>query len=412
MTEETKTLVGWSKKRLGNLFNERSKSKIQVSEASNHGLYPFYTSGDKVLIHDKFLIEDKNIFLSTGGVANVKFYEGQSAYSTDTYAIYSKEQTNTKYLYYFILNKLYYINNNYFLGSGLKHLQKKDFKQHVIILPKDVSEQQKIAEVLTKVDEAIIQTEQLIAKYQHIKTGLMQDLLTKGIDKNGNIRSEETHEFKSSPLGRIPVDWNNCTINSVNKYSTSGSRGWAKYYSTSGKNFVTITSLNREDIRIDANKIRYVQLPNNAEGSRSKLEEGDILISITADLGIIGLYTRDLGESYINQHIALVRLDQERVRSKFIAYYLSSPIGQLFFNFMNDGGAKAGLNLNTILQIPIAFPSKDEQLLIVDKIDKSILDIDNLTNQSNKLNHLKKGLMQDLLSGKKRVTSLLNNTNL
>ena len=47
----------------------------------------------------------------------------------------------------------------------------------------------------------------MIAKQQRIKTGLMQDLLTRGIDENGNLRSEETHEFKDSPLGRIPVEW-------------------------------------------------------------------------------------------------------------------------------------------------------------------------------------------------------------
>ena len=69
------------------------------------------------------------------------------------------------------------------------------------------SEQTKIAEILSTVDQAIEQTEALIAKQQRIKTGLMQDLLTRGIDEDGNLRSEETHEFKDSPLGRIPVEW-------------------------------------------------------------------------------------------------------------------------------------------------------------------------------------------------------------
>ena len=56
-------------------------------------------------------------------------------------------------------------------------------------------------------DRAIEQTEALIAKQQRIKTGLMQDLLTRGIDEHGNLRSEQTHQFKDSPLGRIPVEW-------------------------------------------------------------------------------------------------------------------------------------------------------------------------------------------------------------
>ena len=74
-------------------------------------------------------------------------------------------------------------------------------------LPKTEIEQTSIASILSKTDQAIASTEALIAKYSKIKTGLMQDLLTKGIDENGNIRTEETHEFKDSPLGRIPKQW-------------------------------------------------------------------------------------------------------------------------------------------------------------------------------------------------------------
>ena len=76
-------------------------------------------------------------------------------------------------------------------------------------------EQTKIAEILSTVDRAIEQTEALIAKQQRIKTGLMQDLLTRGIDEHGNLRSEQTHQFKDSPLGRIPVEWEATQIGNV-----------------------------------------------------------------------------------------------------------------------------------------------------------------------------------------------------
>ena len=99
-------------------------------------------------------------------------------------------------------------------------------------------EQAKIAEVLSTVDRAIEQTEALIAKQQRIKTGLMQDLLTRGIDEHGNLRSEQTHKFKDSPLGRIPVEWDIASVGSVTKSVTSGSRGWAKYYSEAGALFI------------------------------------------------------------------------------------------------------------------------------------------------------------------------------
>ncbi len=90
-------------------------------------------------------------------------------------------------------------------GGVFDTITRDTFKKIKISLP-PIPEQKLIAEILTKMDGAIDQTRALIAKQQRIKTGMMQDLLTKGIDDNGNIRSEETHAFKDSPLSRIPVE--------------------------------------------------------------------------------------------------------------------------------------------------------------------------------------------------------------
>ncbi|MFN8238586.1 MAG: restriction endonuclease subunit S, partial [Chitinophagales bacterium] len=206
--------------------------------------------------------------------------------------------------------------------------------------------------------------------YSRIKTGLIQDLLTKGIDKNGNIRTEQTHEFKDSPLGRIPKEWESLTIEQVKNFITSGSRGWAKYYSIEGSKFIRITNLKRNQIEIDLSDLKYVKLPVSIEGIRSKLMEGDLLISITADLGIIGVVSSTLDDAFVNQHISLVRLNSSIVVPKFIGYFLSSSYGQAMFNLLNDGGAKAGLNLKTINNIFVLKPKIEEQEMIVKKIEK------------------------------------------
>ena len=97
---------------------------------------------------------------------------------------------------------------NHLLLEGLcSKLNQSALRSITICLPEQEYEQNKIADILSTVDQAIDQTEALIAKQQRIKTGLMQDLLTRGIDEEGNLRSEDTHEFKDSPLGRIPVEW-------------------------------------------------------------------------------------------------------------------------------------------------------------------------------------------------------------
>ncbi|MDA9779076.1 restriction endonuclease subunit S [Rubripirellula sp.] len=92
-------------------------------------------------------------------------------------------------------------------GSTRQRISRTNLGTIAILVPENKSEQAKIAEILSTVDRAIEQTEALIAKQQRIKTGLMQDLLTRGIDEHGNLRSPETHPFKDSPLGRIPVEW-------------------------------------------------------------------------------------------------------------------------------------------------------------------------------------------------------------
>ena len=92
-------------------------------------------------------------------------------------------------------------------GSTFEAINSKELNNWAIKFPELPQEQEKVAEILSTIDRAIAQTEAIIAKQQRIKTGLMQDLLTRGIDENGNIRSEATHEFKDSAIGRIPVEW-------------------------------------------------------------------------------------------------------------------------------------------------------------------------------------------------------------
>jgi len=181
--------------KLGDAYSELSKSKFQVQQADNVGHYPFYTSGDKILTHSEYIVDGEIIFLATGGKANVKFNAGKSAYSTDTYAIKGKEHSS-RYLYYLLLDKLSYIERNFFSGSGLKHLQKKDFRNWEVRFPNDSNEEELIVKFLSTLDKAIVASELLIAKYQRIKTGLLHDLLTRGIDEHGNLRSEKTHQFK------------------------------------------------------------------------------------------------------------------------------------------------------------------------------------------------------------------------
>lgn len=197
----------------------------------------------------------------------------------------------------------------------------------------------------------------------------------------------------------VPDGWENATLGSISKTVTSGSRDWAQYYSDSGSKFIRMTNLPRDGIHLKLESMKYVDVKSNsADGKRTSLQHNDILISITAELGKIGWIPENLGDSYINQHTALVRLNSIGVESKFIAYQLSSERMNRIINLGNDSGAKAGLNLPSIKSFPVLCPPLPEQKKIAAILSSVDEVIEKTQAQINKLKDLKTGMMQELLS--------------
>ena len=189
----------WETEIIGRLIKEQSKSKIQVGTAKDsiNGNYIFFTSGEKTLKFTEFLVEKENIFLSTGGNAIVKYYNGKAGYSTDTFVIQSIDETKikTKYIFLFLENIIDIINEHYFSGVGLKHLQKTDFRNIKIPLPpKEI--QEKIVSEIEILEKEENKTEEKIANY---KTETTQLLISDGENKNlGEICDMKAGKFVSA----------------------------------------------------------------------------------------------------------------------------------------------------------------------------------------------------------------------
>ena len=160
---------------------------------------------------------------------------------------------------------------------------------------------------------------------------------------------------------------------------TSGSRGWAQYCVDDGEEwFITIKNVNNCHISID--NMQPVNAPDNAEAKRTKVHEGDLLISITADLGRTGVVTKEIAEygAYINQHLSCIRLNRDALNPLFVAHYMESPAGKEQFIAKNQSAVKAGLNFNSINSLKIMVPPLAEQNRFIDFIklvDKSRFDI-------------------------------------
>lgn len=212
--------------------------------------------------------------------------------------------------------------------------------------------------------------------------------------------------YKQTEVGVIPEDWDIAQIGELDPFVTSGSRGWATYYSECGSPFIRITNLSRSCIYPDLSDLRYVDVAgNDSEVARTQLRSGDVLISITADIGIIGYVTDDFPlPAYINQHISLVRFDSDRIDSRFIAYFLASENSQRVFRALTDSGAKAGMNLATVKQTRFALPPTGaEQSAIAEALSDADALIESQEQLLAKKRHLKQATMQELLTGKTRL---------
>ena len=152
-------------------------------------------------------------------------------------------------------------------------------------------------------------------------------------------------------------------------YITSGSRDWGGLYSDEGELFVRIGNVSGSGIDLDLRKKTYVELGDRTEGLRTRLRVGDLLISITADLGSVAVVNQDAKGAFINQHLALVRLRQSQVDPRYVAHAMNTRAATDQFALRGYGGTKQGLSLKDVAEIAIPLPSKDTQIRIASQID-------------------------------------------
>ena len=159
------------------------------------------------------------------------------------------------------------------------------------------------------------------------------------------------------------------------QFLTSGSRGWAEYCVDDGSEWF-ITIKNVKDCHITTDNMQPVDAPDNAEAKRTRVQEGDLLISITADLGRTGVVTKEIADhgAYINQHLTCIRLNRNVLEPLYVAYFMESSAGKEQFISKNQSAVKAGLNFNSINTLRLIVPplaAQQEFLRFVVQVDKS-----------------------------------------
>ena len=259
------------------------------------------------------------------------------------------DKVSERYLYYVLCNC-----KTQSSGTSIPQLTVPDIKKNSLELY-SIAEQEYIADQLDKVNRIIELRQKELDVLDNLIKARFIDMFGDPIDNSKGYPVHQLSEYITS--------------------LTSGSRGWARYCVDDGDEWF-ITIKNVKDCHIFTDNMQSVNAPDNAEAKRTKVQEGDLLISITADLGRTGVVTKEIAEhgAYINQHLSCIRINRDVLNPLFVAHYMESPAGKEQFIAKNQSAVKAGLNFNSINSLKLMVPPLTEQNRFIDfieQVDKS-----------------------------------------
>ena len=308
-----------------------------------------------------------------------------------------------KYLLWFF-KSAYFIENGIksFTGTAGQQRIHKDYLSHCVFPLPPLAEQKRIVAKIEELLPLIDRYEQAWTKledfnrrfHEDMKKSILQQAIQGRLVEQrpeegtaqelyAQIQAEKQRLIQSGKLKKekplpeitedekpfeIPEGWMWVRLGTLTEMITSGSRDWAKYYSETGDIFLRMGNLSKNSFDLRLDKIQRVTIPGNTEGKRTSLQAGDLLFSITGDVGMLGLIPPNFGVAYINQHTAMLRF-MEKERNRYIPYLLLTDYAQKFYNG-NQHGIKNSFRLDSIAWLPVPLPPLVEQKRIVARLEE------------------------------------------
>jgi len=343
--------------------------------------------------------------LTIGRVA----FAGRDLYTNEAIAALETDQIDQNFLYYGLQHWNLLVGVDQAIkGTTLNKEKLANIEAH---LPVSRDEQSKIANILSTVDRAIEQTEALIAKHQRIKTGLMQDLLTRGIDEHDRLRDPAIHRFKPSPLGGVPDCWDVVGLEHALLEIDAGKSPNCPD-EPAGPNewgVLKVSAIEPTGFRPDENKR---VLNTNFVNPAYEVKHGDLLFSRSNTyelVGLVCLVRTPPSRLMLCDKTLRLRVQPNRAVTEFIFSVLSSPMArrQIEIYATGSSGSMKNISQKSIKKLTIPLPPVPEQEKICEVIGGSTDQLAALRMTLAKLRRFKTGLMQDLLTGKVSVEPLL-----
>lgn len=360
------------------------------------------------------VLDGDTILLWDGSNAG-EFFKAKSGLAASTMAkITPDERFKSPYFFHVTKHAEPYLKGQT-NGTGIPHVDRELLEAIRVFCPVP-DEQLRLAEILDSLDTAIHQTEAIIAKLKAVKQGLLHDLLTRGIDANGELRrphAEAPHLYKESPLGWIPKDWEVGGLAEVAPNSRSvirtgpfGSSLKGEHWRESGTPVVTIGSLG--DGVFDASELLFVDDSTAARLADFALVPGDLAFSRVADVGRSVVISENESGWIMSSNFMRISCNHEKVRPKYLQMLLSKSllVRKQLRTTVNSAGRDVA-NSAVLLGLCFAWPSPNEQDEILSKVRAIEERLEIEETELRKLTSTKAGLMDDLLTGRVRVTPLL-----
>lgn len=390
------TPKGWQRVKLGDI-SDITNGKTNTQDAVADGEYPLFDRSVTIKRSNKYLFDKTAVILPGEGAEFVpRYYSGKFDLHQRVYAIFPGEVADPLYLFqYLYTNREVFARNA--VGSTVKSLRLPIIQAVDVLLP-PLTEQKNIAEILGVVDEQIQKTEEIITSTKKLKKGLEQQLFTRGI---GHMK------FKKTKIGEIPENWNVVTIRNSSIALIDGDRGvnYPKKDDFSADGYcLFLSAKNVSKNGFVFEETSFISKEKDAALRKGKLERGDIILTSRGTVGNIAYYHERVpfNNIRINSGMLIIRHGAQ-FDPLFLYKYLSGPQMAAKYLSMGSGSAQPQLPVGSLEQVEVPVPPISEQK----KISQMISDVDEKIQVNQKLKfkliQLKQGLMQDLLTGKKRT---------
>ena len=315
---------------------------------------------------EKYIVEDGDILVSRAGSVGVSYLVTKPLKAVfASYLIRFKPFIDRQFLAYFLQSPDYWVTiADEKLGIAVPNVNATKLKSITLPLPPTAEQHRivaKIEELFSELDKAVESLKTARAQLKVYRQAVLKHAF------EGKLTAQWREENSATP-------WTQTTLGSQLSFLTSGSRGWAKFYAEHGDKFIRAQNLKYD--RLDLADMAFVDLPDKSEGMRTRVQIGDLLITITgANVTKTAFVTSDIGTAYVSQHVALAR-PVEGSNTEFLYWYLvSEAAGRKQLTASAYGAGKPGLNLENIRSVDIPLPSAEEQTEIVSRIN-TILSIE------------------------------------